>query len=364
MATAEEDAAMLDAAIRNNKANVMSFKGTVGTPPVTTPGTLNSSTSNIDPKIGSSSTISRLEYPADQPKYFLAMNISTFSRRDFISIGQLTPKKVIALPMPMQITDSNQVVFSEQSISLLVGVTAALASSKTVRDVGNDLLQKSGVTLSQGSQQPNQPANDPGGNLAKGVLGATAIAGTGEGGRAASALTGYAPNQFLTVLLQGPAYKRFSLSWKFSPKTPQESETLRQIIKYINNSKSPTLTGGGALFGFPDIFELGFYPNADYLYKFKPAVLEALTINYAGSGTPTFYRGRGAPESVEVIMNFFELEFWLNGQYNDSNDPFDRSQLNAGGGGDTFGNNVILNQSVIEEFAKSPKAQVQSIVPG
>lgn len=285
--------------------------------PVTTTTGAPVTPAKIDAAVKDQGTIGSLTYPSELTKYYLEMKISDYSRDSLLAVGNLNTKTIIRLPLPMQLIDAAQISYSEEPISALIGATAEKVNSVLKSISGS----KSTVNNKEISKAP--------GSLALGAIGAETLRRTGDLGQVAQALSGYSPNQFLTILLKGPAYKRFSLNWKFSPKNEIESENLRQIIRLINNKKSPNLAGGGALFTFPSIFEIGLKPNAQYLYKFKPAVVEAFTCNYAGSGTPTFYRGAGAPESIEISINFLELEFWLDGQYNDNNDPYDRSSLSG-----------------------------------
>jgi hypothetical protein len=86
---------------------------------------------------------------------------------------------------------------------------------------------------------------------------------------------------------------------------------------------APGLALSGAIFTFPKIFQISFSPNPIYMYKFKPAVLEGLTVNYAPGGQPSFYRasgetdGQNPPEGLDIAMQFLELEYWLNGDFVD-----------------------------------------------
>ena len=60
------------------------------------------------------------------------------------------------------------------------------------------------------------------------------------------------------------------------------------------------------------------------MYKFKPCVLEAFLVNYTPTSRAAFYKGQeNAPEGMIFTMRFIELEYWLDGNVSDSNDPFD-----------------------------------------
>jgi hypothetical protein len=132
-----------------------------------------------------------------------------------------------------------------------------------------------------------------------------------QGGQAA---LGVAPNQFLTVLLKGPAYKKHDFTWTLSPRNRAESENIRQIIYFLKGAmlvRRPTL----GFFLPPKIFTPKFNKNDNYLYKFKPCVLENLSVNYSPSGAPAFYSQTGAPDAVELKLSFLEIEFWFSEDY-------------------------------------------------
>jgi hypothetical protein len=64
-----------------------------------------------------------------------------------------------------------------------------------------------------------------------------------------------------------------------------------------------------------------YMPNEEWLYKFKPAVIENMGINYAGGANKkAFYRdesgpGSNPPESVEITLHLLETEFWIEQDY-------------------------------------------------
>ena len=80
-----------------------------------------------------------------------------------------------------------------------------------------------------------------------------------------------------------------------------------------------------------------FFPNVQYLYKFKPCVLTDLQVTYDGEAqTPAFYRaidatGNNPPESLIINTSWTELEYWVRSDYGSvqddlpTNDPTDAS---------------------------------------
>lgn len=311
--------ATLDTNVLSNQSTA-----TLGSPVNASGGSLNVNLSpvklqQINEKLDKNASASLLQYPVDRPKYYMIMNIRKYQRDNLLRIADVTTEDTIILPIPQTLIDSNGVIYEEQEIGQLTGA----GYNKLF---GSNVKSKSDIE--------KQIQNNTGlGYLAQSVGAQTLDAATGlNTSGLLAAMTGFSPNQFLTILLKGPEYKRHELSWVLSPRNEMEAERIRLICNKINNSKAPGITAGGLFFTFPKVFELGFMPNSQYLFKFKPAVLESFTVNYAPGGSPAFYKAKSAtngnnpPVGVEIRMRFLELEFWLTGDYTNSNDPFDRRQ--------------------------------------
>jgi len=254
-----------------------------------------------------------LRFPSDIGKYYFKIGIHKFNRSGFgisnntyvgggsgkylpilssqhSTVGTLIPNGNIVLPMPSQLVDHNAVDFQGTPTfdvnALIAGATGFLGK---------------GVGSATGS---NGLASLAGGALSSSI-------------NAALGATGIAPNQFLTILLKGPLYKRHTFSWKLYPKNKEESIVLNKIVNIIKDSMRPGLAGAGTFFAFPSIFVLNF-SNESALYAFKPAALENLSINFTPSGSPAFHSDM-YPDGIELVMNFIELEYWLNENNNYDN---------------------------------------------
>jgi hypothetical protein len=132
--------------------------------------------------------------------------------------------------------------------------------------------------------------------------------------RAFGALTGMNLNKLKSVLLQSPELKRHQFIWKLGAKTQQESITIRNICNQFKIGAAPPLRGGMILI-YPYIWDIYFEPNYNYMYGFKPCVIESIDVDYAGNGAQPALFWNGAPESVTLTVNFLELEFWVREDY-------------------------------------------------
>lgn len=291
-------------------------------------------TEAIEYSLRKTTVVDSLSYPGERPKYYLRLNVGSYHRFD--GGGSLLRVRVdfeqsIYLPLPQQLIDVNQVVYDAQQLGTFGGGLAT-AAAKTI----SSLKGNTGV-----NNQENATGSVAGG-LGGAVVGGALIAGDAitrgnVSGLATAALgvVGYTPNQFLTILLKGPAYKRHSFTWLVSPRNERELENLYRIATYINNAKAPVLEAGGALFGFPKVFQASFHPNSKYLYKFKPAVVESFTIDAAAGGLPSFTRankfdGVNGAAVYQLRLDLLEIEYWLQGNYQFNNEPEDVHRLTPG----------------------------------
>jgi hypothetical protein len=260
-----------------------------------------------------------LAYPLDTPKYIMTFTLSEYTRQNLNTVGTFRDSGYpgIIMPLPQQLVNNDQVLWQEVEIGTLPGV------------VVNGL-----ATAAQGGQVVGQNAAG-----AAGLLGISAVAGAlslpvgGGGSDAVEAMLGFSPNQFVTMLMRGPQYKRHSFSWELSPTNYEEANILREIIKIFRNAMAPNVFGtfGGApiVWTFPKIFYIRLYPNSKFMYKFKPAVCDHFTVNYSPGSRPAFSKngtgtiGDNPPANIQIVAHFIELEFWIEGNVTDSNDPND-----------------------------------------
>lgn len=219
-----------------------------------------------------------MSYPSIPGEHYVVMQIAEYRRLGLTSLGQLNFGTTVRLPFPIQgFIDNHQVAFDQRELV----------------NIGNLV-----------------------GRIPGGQTGLTA----------AQALLGIAPNNFLMIILNGPTYKQFAFEWTLAPETPQDAANLRRILVNIKNWQAPGLRASGAIFDFPRIFQLGFVPNAGNLFKFKPAVLQNLVVNYAPFGNASFLKktpqtlNQTSPSAVSIQMTFLELEFWLRGDFNEDHD--------------------------------------------
>jgi len=167
-----------------------------------------------------------LVYPADRPKYYLQFDIHNYSRNSLQEVGTLGPAlKTIVLPLSANLTDLTSEKWDDNfQVGQLTGAAIdniVIPTINSIRDLTGGIGNRAGSIAATATPQ----------DAAKAALGSI------SGG--ASALLGFAPNQFLTVLFVSPMYKRHHFTWAVSPDTKAESDTLRKIGNAFKNAMSP-----------------------------------------------------------------------------------------------------------------------------
>ena len=240
-----------------------------------------------------------MQFPSDIGRYYMTLAVSKYSRNDLFSVA-LSPENFIRLPVPKQMVDSHGVTYEQKELGTGMGaITSEALNAVGGTDKATSLLNSFASVAGAASLSIASALGNKVGIPVQDIF---------------RAATGIAPNQFLTVLLKGPQYKKHQFSWTLSPRNAAESETLRLIIANLNEYMAPGFSAAGSgFFSFPRVFELSFSPSPKMLYRFLPAVIENMSVNYAPSG-PAFYAGTDAPSSIELTINFLELEFWLSGR--------------------------------------------------
>ncbi len=167
------------------------------------------------------------------------------------------------------------------------------------------------------------------------MQGAVGFAATALGksalGRIAGASVGRAVNPQNVVLFRDVPFREHEFSYRFSPKSLKESETLRDVIgafKYFMNvsvQASPADESGLGegviernLFTYPDFFTIDYIWSAGYnngyLYSIAPSVLKSLDVQFHPNSIPSYsvpYDSFGvqpAPTEVTISMRFQETD--------------------------------------------------------
>lgn len=152
------------------------------------------------------------------------------------------------------------------------------------------------------------------GNAVGGVLGNESIAKinlkTGKIGSAVGAGSGeaLAVNPHVEFFFENVDARTFNFDFKLSPRNPDESRAIQDIIKTFKYHAAPEALGSeaGRYWKYPQIFQIEYW-NSDLTNKIGDCALTSIEVNYSGTAdNHTFYDGQ--PIMVELKLSFQELD--------------------------------------------------------
>jgi len=279
-----------------------------------------------------------LTFPLDLPsyKYHITFDFRKFVRRSLYDRAFYAALGGVRLPIPANLVDAEAEKWGTMEAGPVIGsVMEAAMQAKAglpAFDVNQLAAQvqdlfSSGKSMTESLSSVLGVTGDVAKSIAATIPGAAtnfAIANaiqasqeiTRGGSSAYLGLFGKSINPFQVVLYQCPVYKRHSFTWVLSPRNEQESTIIKNIVAKFRYHMKSDFTGGvagGLIFDYPDMCYVTLYPKDEYLYKFKPCVVEGFQANYARQAPmgPSFYRGTGAPSEVEITVNLLEIEYWV-----------------------------------------------------
>ena len=228
-------------------------------------------------------------------------------------------KYMIELPIPQDLNDSNSVTWGEDRMNAieLAGLTIAQQAMATA-DPGRAAVEAARLAIEAFNTGISVPGlNSDTQSAVRAALSGAAIGALGSNVRPQSVIarsTGQILNNNLELLFQGVNLRSFPYSITFSPRSPSEAETVKQIIKHLKMSMAPKAgefsgTAEGIFIKSPDVFMLKYLKDgADhpFLNSFKLCALTGMTVNYTNAGTYTTYED-GTPVNIRMNLTFKEL---------------------------------------------------------
>jgi hypothetical protein len=230
---------------------------------------------------------------------YMSMQFSAYRRRSIYEQPSYNSQMKIALPIPDGLIEQTSVSYDKASLGSVAGSVVETVSQgmpTSFRDLGTQL-----------------------GTVAAGA-GASAIQNLATAApnalNALSAISGITANPFQTVLFKSPEFRSHVFRWKFAPETEDETARLRDLINIFKYHSLPGISAAsGVFFSYPEILEINFRPTDEFLYKFKPCVVESITVNFTPGNGPSFYRSTNGPTGIQVELRVQEIEIWTKADY-------------------------------------------------
>ena len=212
----------------------------------------------------------------------------------------------IILYMPAQVLTNYTAQYKDSELGANFGEAAARISRADVSTVGGMTELVKGFAA-QGADAMERA----GAAMIGGLTGSDLMA-------ARDKLSNRAQNNFLEATFTGLGFRKFSFSWKFTPKSPEEMIQVEKIIKTFKFHMLPEIPNDnrfGRYYTTPAEFDLFYMFRGDeneWINKIHTCVLQNMEVNYAPNGYQTFrpIQGRnGAPPSeIDMKLDFMETK--------------------------------------------------------
>ena len=238
---------------------------------------------------------------------------------------------LVRLPMPNDITDSNNVKWGEDVMNAIEaagiaqwhnasGMEQGLAAAA---QIGGDVLGAEGLG---GAVVLGKILGGEGGSLGQirdtygAEITSRILAMAGIEASAASILArgrGVIPNSNLELLFQAPMLREFQFNYRMSPRSNSEARVINHIVRFFKQGmaakkvNASSGTGSSYFLGTPNVFRLQYRTanNAapEGVNRMKTCALTGTSVNYTPEGAWAAYEG-GQPVSIMLSMRFQELE--------------------------------------------------------
>ena len=233
------------------------------------------------------------------------------------------PLGTVLLPIPGAIQDRNAVNYQDDSMNSLVGAGAG-ALSTLMQDAGG--IVGTFFTSGKFDGKEGQAAveklklalNDTGLNGERAVE----LITKSLTGRALSIFGGNVSLQNLVARSQGqifnpnmellfnsPSLRNFNFSFKMTPRSADEGEEIKTIIKFFKRGMAPKADEKGLYLNTPNVFELRYRQgNGEhkFLHRFKQCFMTDISVNYTAEGVYATY-DNGTPVSMIMNLSFKEV---------------------------------------------------------
>ena len=266
---------------------------------------------------------------------------------------------LVKLPMPNDLTDSNNVAWGEDQLNAITAAAATLTAGgvdsgiKFLEEIASGdkgLLSAAGELLTGGQDafgkiiaELKDAARGPDAQLlGRSVVGSGILnlAGFGLSPEAILARgAGIIPNSNLQLLFNAPTLRAFRFNWKMSPRSQDEAIRINNIIRFfkqgmaVKRRKGSGAGGRSYFLATPNVFDITFRTSKtnqeitnenNSVLRMKTCACVGAAVNYTPQGMWNAYE-KGQPTSCILSLQFKELEPVYNTDYEE--DPFEYEDL-------------------------------------
>ena len=246
-------------------------------------------------------------------------------------------QSTIQIPIPNSLKDMNAIGWGPEEISGLMGQLGGPTLEGLFGGGGENAgfegglfrnVWKAGADTLEETKKLFGPSSGLKQFRRRAALNAVAKAASGIGvnidvDQAITRINGTIVNPNMELLFNGPSLRAFSFVIRFTPRSPEESERIRMIIRVLKQhsavKKNPISygdfdgVGTNFLLGTPDVFKLRYIKaktqkDIKGLNKFKTCALQSVSVDYTGEAARfAAYNEDSQPVTTLVTLNFSEL---------------------------------------------------------
>ncbi len=256
----------------------------------------------------SSGMASVMQYPEEVTSLnqFISFYFQEVVRPTPLTPRRNKPSVLIVLPIPTNLVEQFNMQYNEKKYGTVLGFLekAGAFDIDTLSTMAAG--QQAGIDKTRDYVQGiiNEGKNTNSKLLGAVQFGVRTVLGDAIVLSAVEKATGAVLNPYQALQFDGIQLRAHTFSYRFSPKSESEAAALKEIINEFKIRMHPEKDG--LLLTYPDVCQIGFAPDSAMPYKFEQSFLESMTVNYAPSNTPAFFKGGQYPAEIEVTLNFRE----------------------------------------------------------
>lgn len=289
------------------KLGLSAFQTTFGTQDFKNGSILKQAYKSVSPEqAGAPASLDTLRFPLDTPKYFVRFTFSKYSRPQALQPKEEIPTLHVILPMPPQLMEDYSIGYKTPELGAVIGAASDLAQraiSGTMgaedlgRAVGSSFNRDTGVVAARTAVvSAMSKSSNP------------IISGSSEAaGAAFDRAIGAVPNPHLAVIFERVNLRNYNFTYRFSPNSEKELQSLKKIVKEIKKRILPQKRDNQFVLTFPQVCNVTFGGVPKDILIIKDCVVEDLKVNYTPQGSPAFFK-TGDPVEVEISLSLKEVE--------------------------------------------------------
>ena len=278
-----------------------------------------------------------LSFPHTIGHHAMILNFKKYAYGGSAHAAGITSKSII-LPLPKNLQDNLNVKVGADELGILGTLSAEGAKGATefTADMANAKGRLAKMFGAAKGEAGDVVDDVSGTDAAVSVLSkvtdtALFLARAGLGGIAPDVVKGIgagrgtAINPYATLVFSGVDLKVHNFEWLLSPDTKEEADTLRQIIRTIQQEITPEMEGvtgssvsdqtlGRGLLRYPSMVDCFFHGiDSRFFFRMKTSMISQFNVDYSPNGI-ALNKG-GKPSAVRITMVMTEAALHTKADY-------------------------------------------------